>query len=677
MRALGATVALWAVGTCHCAAAIPAGRGATLPLVRVQHHACFADSSTRPLGSGPRSIPVINQENLALLSEFQLGTPGQTTLLQLDTGSTVAWTVNESVAQAYGHRGFALDKSSSGKSLGYAVELGYGSGSLEVAVVRDSLSWSPAPDFAASTSAQFGVTVNGGGWVANGWSNFVNDGIFGLGMRGLCEWQDCDTLAWQSLFSSAGYAPVFSLLTTPKLDPVPYAAQVSPALRALIDRLDALSAGTSSPGGGQSAGDSCGGLRVSTHDQSGVASANDATASASASYGQLLASWSLEEAQAAGTHRPQLEAAARVPGVMLASAPRQSAITIGGLNGSHAASGAELFTIPLLPSTDSGGFGYYWADLRAVTLYATGSVPVKGLSAPSSGVPAAAAASRAQQGQPLRRHQQHQQQEHPASLGSGGGAAKWPGPTEQWCASGDDNVCKALFDSGTSFLAVRDDVFAALTSAVNAAANGTCRSFAQGAEIVCTRSLVNFAALPNVSFAFGVGARSSIAAGTMMTPPLAAGGADTFEFVLPGSALLDCANYGNLCRMTIMAIPPSVGSLHFILGDTFLRAYVAMFDAEHASVSLARSIAMPEPVPRPSLNRTDVLAIVLIVLGSLVGVVALVLVAGCLIVRRRRQRREEAFQVLALMDRTGAAGEMDTDSFDAVMIEGEYVQLTA
>merc|ERR1712146_40428 len=142
-------------------------------------------------------------------------------------------------------------------------------------------------------------------------------------------------------------------------------------------------------------------------------------------------------------------------------------------------------------------------------------------------------------------------------------------------------------------------------------------------------------------------------------------------------AMLDCANYGNLCRMTIMAIPPSVGSLHFILGDTFLRAYVAMFDAEHASVSLARSIAMPEPVPRPSLNRTDVLAIVLIVLGSLVGVVALVLVAGCLIVRRRRQRREEAFQVLALMDRTGAAGEMDTDSFDAVMIEGEYVQLTA
>lgn len=604
---------------------------------------------------------MINQENLALLSEFQFGTPGQTTLLQLDTGSTVAWTVNESVAWAYGHRGFALDKSPTGKGLGYTVELGYGSGSLEVAVMHDTLAWSPSPDFSASTAAQFGVTVNGGGWVANGWDGFINDGIFGLAMRGLCEWKSCSSLAWQSLFAAAGYRPVFSLLTTAKLDPVPLASDASPALRALASRIGAGTADRSDADSSTGSSASCGGMRVTTHDSAGVASARDATAAVPERH---IASMWLEEATAAGTSREQLESAVRVPGAMLASAPRQSAITIGGLNGSHAAIGADLYTVPLLPSTDSGGFGYYWADLRAVTLYATGSVPVRGLQASSRSALDGAAQAQGQHPQ--------QPPSDPAV-----GTTKWPGPAEQWCASGDDNVCKALFDSGTSFLAVRSDVFEALTEAVNAAANGTCRSFAQGAEIVCTRSHVDFAALPNVSFAFGVGARTGISAGTMLLPPSETSGSDTFEFVLPGPSLLDCANYGDLCRMTIMAIPSSVGSLHFILGDTFLRAYVALFDAEHATVSLARSIVMAEPVPRPSLNRTDVLAIVLIVLGSLVGVVALVLVVGCVIVRRRRRRREEAFQVLALMDRSGRAGDMDADSFDAVMIEGEYVQLTA
>jgi hypothetical protein len=569
---------------------------ATVPLVRLERSSCQAGQNAALGTLPPSSVPILNDGELALLSWFSFGTPGQANLMQLDTGSTLVWTANESVAVRYQHHGFKASASSTFTDERYQIELSYGSGSLYVAAGRDTFSWAPSASFSVSSAqSQFGVAVNGGGWVQNGWYQFDNDGIVGLSMPALCQWRDCSQLAWQQLFASAGLPPLFSFFSTATLNPINFATD--PRLDFLGDdqraRLAQLHERECAP-------------RVTVSHPDGA---------------DHRATLERQGSEQRGLHT--FGAAER------ASSGVASSMTIGGFNTSHTAPGASLYTIPLM-ETGNGMYGYYWTQLFGVS----SESPVAPVSTDDDGSP----------------------------TGANG---------ESWCTDSSDPYCQVLFDSGTSLLGLRTEVANNVISLINQASGNTCQTDSQSGAVMCDKASVQYALLPNITFTFQVGAVSSIPSAGISQPPTSATQGGYYQFLLAGVELLDCAHYGAQCRVLVFAIPQSAGSINFILGDTFFRSYVIVFDAAHHTVSLARSILGPEPIFQP--GSLTVLEIALIIVGSLVGAAVLIFIGITVWKRCEDRRQEKARRTLDSM-RGGLVTTSDYDSGHAVMfLDSQYV----
>jgi hypothetical protein len=622
---------------------------------------------------------------------MSFGTPGQEALFQLDTGSTTIWVVNESAALLTdSHHGYDGSKSTTFADEAYTVSLSYGSGELRVAAARDTLTWNPVPKWTASApNTQFGVTVNGGGWIDNGWEQFRSDGIFGLAMQGLCPWHDCSHVGWQGLWQAAGFAPAFALTLTPKQDPVPdpstaggiaavAAADWLPlsAKASLIASLtrtptptpctDAERAGVAQ-GVMLSIADAAGPVHVWQHAVLALAASAPARLGAAARGGALGPRPSIAEAartlspraaRTAGLSDSEIVAASLIPGRLSAGVARQSSLTLGGLNGSHVAAGASLYTIPLEQTGDKGGYGYYWAQLQQVTVQAPVAAEAPTLTRSASSSNDAGTGAESGTGD----------SGDDDNSGSGGGASN------VWCQPQSGTPapsCLALFDSGTSLLALREDVFDGLATAIDQATSGAC-TIDSGREVVLCPANTDLAKLPSLSFTFGVSAVTAVHAGTMVEPPAPSGGATaTYDFSLSGAAMADCVGYGTVCRIMIMAVPSTVGDINFILGDTFLRSWATLFDAQHFSVSLARSTIGPEPTGTPLPLSPAVIAGIAI--GSVVGA-GLLAVLGCYAYARCQVARRSA--ALATLDGMEGASADAAASGEVVFVDGQYVVLT-
>jgi len=611
--------AIAAALTCAVAAS---GTGATIPLLRITRPRGLVEAAGPGTVRGARdymlrggvraSVPIINAENIELVSEFQFGSPGQTTLLQLDTGSTDAWTVNQSAAAVSvpRHRGFDAARSSTFVDESYAVELSYGSGSLSVAVGRDSLGWFPSPSVGGvARGVRFGVTVNGGGWAANGWDGFPSDGILGLGMGALCSWRDCGSLAWQQVWAAAGSAPVFSLLTTSKADPIPSAGGAAAGAEA-VGPSRMMAEWTARFGAG------CRGCGATEPDRQGVSVRRATSLEPPPS---LQHAHALDAARAGGPGRgprwsaEQLASAASRPGLLMASSQRQSMLTLGGVNASHAADGARLYTLPLT-TTSEGAYGFY-----SVSCY---GLEVGAVQAPTDDDPGG-------QPQPM---------------------------TTSYCPEAEP--CDVIVDSGTTMLVVPPDPYTDILSGIDAAAGGACVQPEPGL-VLCPSATTNFALLPNVTLLLDVSAVTDLPAGSTVAPPAPKPGhrTQTYSFVLPGAMLLDCSpGWGpGECRVAVMSSQSGAGTIQYILGDTFLRAWVAAFDARSSSVSLARSVVGPEPRLQPA--AVDPALVALAVVGGAAGACALAALAWFAVARLRQRRQERARATLADMDQALIADE--------------------
>lgn len=103
-------------------------------------------------------LPLTNYMNAQYFTEIQLGTPGQTFKVILDTGSSNLWVPSTSCSSlaCYLHEKYDHDESSTYKKNGTDFAIRYGSGSLEGFISQDVLTFGdlviPEQDFAEATS---------------------------------------------------------------------------------------------------------------------------------------------------------------------------------------------------------------------------------------------------------------------------------------------------------------------------------------------------------------------------------------------------------------------------------------------------------------------------------------------------------------------------------------------
>lgn len=103
-------------------------------------------------------LPLTNYLNAQYFTEIQLGTPGQTFKVILDTGSSNLWVPGTECGSlaCYLHEKYDHDSSSTYKKNGTSFAIKYGSGSLEGYVSQDLLTFGdlviPNQDFAEATS---------------------------------------------------------------------------------------------------------------------------------------------------------------------------------------------------------------------------------------------------------------------------------------------------------------------------------------------------------------------------------------------------------------------------------------------------------------------------------------------------------------------------------------------
>lgn len=103
-------------------------------------------------------LPLTNYLNAQYFTEIQLGTPGQSFKVILDTGSSNLWVPGTSCSSlaCYLHQKYDHDSSSTYKENGTDFSIRYGSGSLEGFISQDTLTFGdlviPKQDFAEATS---------------------------------------------------------------------------------------------------------------------------------------------------------------------------------------------------------------------------------------------------------------------------------------------------------------------------------------------------------------------------------------------------------------------------------------------------------------------------------------------------------------------------------------------
>lgn len=108
--------------------------------------------------SSTHDLPLTNYMNAQYFTEIQLGTPGQTFKVILDTGSSNLWVPSADCTSlaCYLHEKYDHDSSSTYKKNGTEFAIRYGSGSLEGYVSQDLLTFGdlviPEQDFAEATS---------------------------------------------------------------------------------------------------------------------------------------------------------------------------------------------------------------------------------------------------------------------------------------------------------------------------------------------------------------------------------------------------------------------------------------------------------------------------------------------------------------------------------------------
>ncbi|KAH3668174.1 hypothetical protein OGAPHI_001928 [Ogataea philodendri] len=107
---------------------------------------------------GGHSTPLTNYLNAQYFTEIQLGTPGQSFKVVLDTGSSNLWVPGSECSSlaCFLHTKYEHDDSSTYKKNGSSFSIHYGSGSLEGYVSQDTLTIGdliiPKQDFAEATS---------------------------------------------------------------------------------------------------------------------------------------------------------------------------------------------------------------------------------------------------------------------------------------------------------------------------------------------------------------------------------------------------------------------------------------------------------------------------------------------------------------------------------------------
>lgn len=108
--------------------------------------------------SASHELPLTNYMNAQYYTEIQLGTPGQTFKVILDTGSSNLWVPSTECTSlaCYLHEKYDHDASSTYKQNGTEFAIRYGSGSLEGFISQDLLTFGdlviPEQDFAEATS---------------------------------------------------------------------------------------------------------------------------------------------------------------------------------------------------------------------------------------------------------------------------------------------------------------------------------------------------------------------------------------------------------------------------------------------------------------------------------------------------------------------------------------------
>ncbi|GMM48963.1 proteinase A [Pichia kluyveri] len=116
------------------------------------------NSIIESLSSSSHDLPLTNYMNAQYFTEIQLGTPGQTFKVILDTGSSNLWVPSTECTSlaCYLHAKYDHDSSSTYKQNGTDFAIRYGSGSLEGFISQDLLTFGdlviPEQDFAEATS---------------------------------------------------------------------------------------------------------------------------------------------------------------------------------------------------------------------------------------------------------------------------------------------------------------------------------------------------------------------------------------------------------------------------------------------------------------------------------------------------------------------------------------------
>lgn len=116
----------------------------------------FGDVTTQ--GDGGHDTPLTNYANAQYFTEIELGTPGQTFKVILDTGSSNLWVPSQDCSSlaCFLHTKYDHDASSSYKANGSEFSIRYGSGEMKGYVSSDTLTLGdlviPKQDFAEATS---------------------------------------------------------------------------------------------------------------------------------------------------------------------------------------------------------------------------------------------------------------------------------------------------------------------------------------------------------------------------------------------------------------------------------------------------------------------------------------------------------------------------------------------
>ena len=153
------------------------------------------------VANSEHEAPLTNYLNAQYFTEIQLGTPGQTFKVILDTGSSNLWVPSRDCSSlaCFLHTKYDHDESSTYKANGSEFSIQYGSGAMEGYISQDVLAIGdlviPKQDFAEATSEP---------GLAFRW-------YFGLGVRHNLGQQDCPSRVQRHRARALGCATIWFL----------------------------------------------------------------------------------------------------------------------------------------------------------------------------------------------------------------------------------------------------------------------------------------------------------------------------------------------------------------------------------------------------------------------------------------------------------------------------------